>query len=166
MVFQAVDLVGVHLFANLQEHVGVDFLELGAGLGDAVDLGEEGRFVGLRRCGERCHPRLDLLEGLEASRESRSILLKDRVHARLLVGTELEASGEAVVIPPAAGRAELEAGSSLCARRGWTSLGAGTAVWRLRSAHAHASGRRTAGVATLGSGDHRAGEAERGHEGE
>jgi hypothetical protein len=38
--FQAGDLSGVHLFANLQEHVGVGLFQVGAGLRDSVNLRE------------------------------------------------------------------------------------------------------------------------------
>ena len=45
---QAADLVRIHLFADLQEHMGVCLLQFGAGLGDAVDLRIEGGLVGFR----------------------------------------------------------------------------------------------------------------------
>ncbi len=41
LVIEGVELLGIELLAHLEEHVGVLLLEVAAGVGDAVDGGED-----------------------------------------------------------------------------------------------------------------------------
>jgi hypothetical protein len=106
---EAGELGGIHLVADLQEHVGVGFVELGAALLDFVDLSEEGSFVELGGLGELLHLGLGLAQIVVAGGEGWARLLEDGVHAGLLFGAQLQGTGEGFVVPPATGRAELEA---------------------------------------------------------
>jgi hypothetical protein len=181
VVFDLYDLIGVQLFADLQEHVGVGLFQVGAGLGYPVDLGKEGGLVRFGGPGYLLQLRLGLLETLQARREGWAILLKDGVHAGLLLGTEFDALGKSAVVPPTnAGWAELKPGPggavrggvalSAGGRSGWLRAGAivyaaastGTGIlrtthaaagWAAHAAAAHAAaGRRTTWASPLREG--------------
>ena len=101
MALEALDLVWVHLFADLEEQVGVCFLQFRARLGDAIDLRIERRFVGGCGAGKLLHLRLCLLQAFDARDQQVPILFKDRVHPGLLVRAQLQILHIAVVVPPA-----------------------------------------------------------------
>ena len=84
--------------------MGVFLLELAAGLGDAVDGGEDLAFVLEVGVGEAGQIDLLALEvGVEVD-EGGLVGFEDGVHAALLIGVEAEFAGGAVVIPPAAAK--------------------------------------------------------------
>lgn len=97
------------MLADLEEHVDVLLLEVAAGLGYAVDGGEDFGFVAKLGGREGGEVGLFVLEvGVEVD-EGGAVGLKDTVHALLLVGAEVELFDGLVVVPPAASEAEEKA---------------------------------------------------------
>jgi len=93
--------------------VGVFLFEIAAGVGDAVDCGEDFGLVAKVGVGEAAEVHLFALEvGVEVG-DGGPVGLEDGVHAALLIGGEVELFGGAVVVPPAAGGAKLEAHAGL-----------------------------------------------------
>ena len=85
--------------------MGVFLFEVGAGVGDAVDGGEDFVFVlevGVGEAGETGFFALEV--GVEVD-EGGLVGLEDIVHAVLLIGVEFEFADGAVIVPPAAAEA-------------------------------------------------------------
>ena len=103
---EGLELLRGHLLADLEEDVDVLLLEVVAGVGDAVDGGEDPGLVtqvGARDGGEVGLFTLEI--GVEGG-EGGAVGLEDVVHAVLLVGGEVELADGLVVVPPAAAEAE------------------------------------------------------------
>jgi len=150
VLFEALGLLLVHLGADEEEHVSVGFLQGGAGLGYLVDGGEDARLVELRGACGGVELVFLVLERLVALEDAAFVGVEDVVHLFLLFGAQAETLGEALVVPPAAGRGELQAAVHGAAgavgsggARGWRA-GDVHAVGR---AHARATGHTTAGAA-------------------
>ena len=84
------ELIGVHFFADLQEQMGVRFFQLGPGLRDAVNLGEESTFIQRLGVGEGVHLRLFLLQRLVLANQGGPVLVKKIIHVFLLFGPLVE----------------------------------------------------------------------------
>src|ERR1035437_5510773 len=94
--------------ADAEEHFGVGFLEIGAGLGDLIDLGHGLR--GVERIGAEHRLKQNLLllyVGLEVD-ELEAALLEDAVHLFGLLGCEGEPLDDHGVLPPHAGGSHAE----------------------------------------------------------
>lgn len=94
--------------ADAEEHAGMRFFELGAGLSGVVDLRED--LIGVRLIGGEhgAHLGLLLFEAGAQVHELRAVLLKDVIHALLLVGGKVQLLDQIRIVPPDAGRAEAD----------------------------------------------------------
>jgi hypothetical protein len=102
LFFEGLELLGVQLLANLDEHVDVFLLQIAACLGDAIDGGEEPGLVleiAGRNCGEGSLFALEV--GVERE-EGGLVGFEDGIHVLLLLGAEAELLASLVVVPPAA----------------------------------------------------------------
>ncbi len=103
-------LVGRKDIADAEKHLGVCFFEFGTSLGGLVDLGEDLVRVGLIGGEHRPHQLFLLLEIGPQVDQLEMVLLKDVVHALLLIGCKGEFLNQVRVMPPDAWRADAEAG--------------------------------------------------------
>lgn len=95
-------LLGGELAADGEQVARVGFFELGAGLGNFVDLGEDFGLVGLLVADERGELKLCFLEiGAEVN-EGFAMLEEDGIELLLLRIGKVEAGGDPGVIPPVA----------------------------------------------------------------
>jgi hypothetical protein len=91
--------------------MGVCLFQRGSGLGHAIDLSEQGVLVGHRSIHQSLHTLLFLLQSFVSTEESGAILVENVVHLLLLFGPQVKILGEVLVVPPAAGRSDLETAS-------------------------------------------------------
>jgi hypothetical protein len=123
-------LVGCEDVANSEEHPGICFFELGAGLSGMVDLREDLVGVGLVCSKEWTHELLLLIEVGVQVHQLRAILLKDIVHSLLLVGGQGKFLDEVSVVPPDTRRPEAEPHPTTPGATARFHLAGGAARWK------------------------------------
>jgi hypothetical protein len=95
-------LLGCKHLAEAEQHAGVGFFEIGAGLGDAVNLLHDLAFVGLIFAHQRLEAQLGFFERGVQIYEGEPVLLKALVHGLALGVGELVLLDDAGLVPPAA----------------------------------------------------------------
>lgn len=126
---------------NGEQEAGVGFFELGARLGDLVDLGKDELLAGLIGAHEGFHGDLSLFDAGVHVDEFFAMLEKDRIHAFALILSEAEFLDHGGIIPPAAGRARAESALERGAMgapamvAAWAWAGARTGYWTWTLSH-------------------------------
>ena len=107
--FQLQPLLVRQLAADAQKHAGVCFLQFGAGLSHAVDLGKKFSFV--RRIGghQGLHDCFFLLKRGELVNQFQPVSIENVVHLLLLISRQAEPPDEVGIVPPATWRSDVKA---------------------------------------------------------
>jgi hypothetical protein len=113
------DLIRVHFCADLQQQMGVCFLQFCPGLRNAIDLGKESTFLERLGAAKGFHLRLFLLQRLVPAHQGRPVLVKQIIHTFLLLGSQMKCLGEVLVVPPAARGAKLQPSAHGVAAGAW-----------------------------------------------
>src|ERR1043165_329048 len=97
------------LATDIEQHAGMTFFQLSAGLGDTVDLRQN--FVVVWRIGadQRLHDGFFFLYRSEQIDQIQKTCVKHVVHFFLLISRDRKFLREVRVIPPASGRAHAQA---------------------------------------------------------
>ena len=101
-LLQLFPLVWREDFAEAEEHPGIGFFEIGARLGDGVDLVEDFVFVQIVGLQKRVQRILFFLQRGIQLLKLRAVLVEDVVHPLLLGVSEVELLRDVGIVPPAA----------------------------------------------------------------
>jgi hypothetical protein len=116
MLVKGVELVWSKFVADLEQHVRICLLKLGARLAHAIDMSKEGALIDIRAAGHGLQLPLFVLQRVVMSEQRGFVLGEDRIHVGLLVGAEMQGAGEILIVPPAARWSQLQAAPHGAAR--------------------------------------------------
>jgi hypothetical protein len=102
---QLLPLVRGEFGADSQQKARVSLLELGTGLGNFVDLGQDELLAGLIDAHQRLHGELSLFDAGVHVDEIPLVLKENRVHALALIVGQVELTDHGLIVPPTAGGA-------------------------------------------------------------
>ncbi len=126
--FELPPLIECKDVADAEYESSVGFFELGARLRDTVDLGEDSGFVRMVRIKQRSEDRFLPAELVTQFHQMPPVLVKQRLHSRLLMRRDAEALDDHRIVPPHSGRPDNERRRGRWWRHGWRMRG-----WLLRT---------------------------------